>query len=150
MAGGHPTTLVAARHSGQGDLSNSEELAHIAAEIADGKKAEDIVILDMRGLVDYTDFLVICTGRTPRQTKAIAADLRHQLKHVHGLPPRRIEGEKEGDWILVDAFDVIIHVFTPEAHQFYRLDRLWREAPHTRFESAAIAAGTSDTASAPA
>lgn len=92
------------------------------------------MLLDMRGLVDYTDYLVICTGRTPRQTKAIAEELRHRLKKDFGVIPRRVEGEKEGDWILLDALDIVVHVFTPEARGFYRLDRLWREAPLERFE----------------
>lgn len=113
----------------RGDPSDTRELALGAAAIAYDKKAEDIVLLDMRGLVDYTDYLVICTGRTPRQTKSISQELRHRLKKDLGVTPRRVEGEKEGDWILVDALDVVIHVFTPEARDFYRLDRLWREAP---------------------
>ena len=117
----------------RGDPSDTRELALAAAAIAYEKKAEDIVLLDMRGLVDYTDYLVICTGRTPRQTKSISQELRHRLKKDLGVTPRRVEGEKEGDWILVDALDVVIHVFTPEARDFYRLDRLWREAPLEEF-----------------
>jgi ribosome-associated protein len=117
----------------RGDPSDTRELALAAAAIAHEKKAEDIVLLDMRGLVDYTDFLVICTGRTPRQTKAISEEIRHRLKNDLGVTPRRVEGEKEGDWILIDALDVVVHVFTPEARDFYRLDRLWREAPLEQF-----------------
>ncbi len=117
----------------RGDPSDTRELALGAAAIAYDKKAEDIVLLDMRGLVDYTDYLIICTGRTPRQTKSISQELRHRLKKDLGVTPRRVEGEKEGDWILVDALDVVIHVFTPEARDFYRLDRLWREAPLEEF-----------------
>lgn len=117
----------------RGDPSDTRELALAAAAIAYEKKAEDIVLLDMRGLVDYTDFLVICTGRTPRQTKAISEEIRHRLKNDLGVTPRRVEGEKEGDWILIDALDIVVHVFTPEARDFYRLDRLWREAPLEQF-----------------
>ena len=117
----------------RGDPSDTRELALGAAAIAYDKKAEDIVLLDMRGLVDYTDYLIICTGRTPRLTKSISQELRHRLKKDLGVTPRRVEGEKEGDWILVDALDVVIHVFTPEARDFYRLDRLWREAPLEEF-----------------
>lgn len=117
----------------RGDPSDTRELALAAAAIAYEKKAEDIVLLDMRGLVDYTDFLVVCTGRTPRQTKAISQEIRHRLKKDAGVTPRRVEGEKEGDWILIDALDVVVHVFTPEAREFYRLDRLWREAPLEQF-----------------
>ena len=117
----------------RGDPSDTRELALAAAAIAYEKKAEDIVLLDMRGLVDYTDFLVICTGRMPRQTKAISEEIRHRLKKDLGVTPRRVEGEKEGDWILIDALDIVVHVFTPEAREFYRLDRLWREAPLEQF-----------------
>ena len=121
----------------RGDPSDTRELALAAAAIAYEKKAEDIVLLDMRGLVDYTDFLVICTGRTPRQTKSIADELRLRLKKDLGVTPRRVEGDKEGDWILLDALDVVVHVFTPEAREFYRLDRLWREAPQEQFAPSA-------------
>ncbi|MSO44779.1 MAG: ribosome silencing factor [Thermoleophilia bacterium] len=125
----HPRSFV-----DWGDLSDTKELARSAAAIAYDKKAEDIVLLDMRGLVDYTDHLVICTGRTPRQTKSIAEDLRSRLKSEHGVTPKRVEGQKEGDWILVDALDIVVHVFTPETRAFYRLDRLWRDAPRERFD----------------
>jgi ribosome-associated protein len=129
----------------QGSLATPHELALTAATIADEKKAKDIVLLDMRDLVSYTDHLVICTGQTPRQTKAIAEEIRHKLKTEHGVIPRRIEGEREGDWILVDLLDVVVHVFTPESREFYRLERLWREAPRERLEpqpAAEAAAGT--------
>ena len=99
------------------------------------------MILDMRGIVDYTDYLVICTGRTPRQTKAIATEIRGVLKKEHGVEIRRVEGEKEADWILVDALDIVVHVFTPEARDFYRLDRLWREAPRGHCGAGAYRSG---------
>jgi ribosome-associated protein len=104
---------------------------------ADAKKAQDIVVLDMRDLVSYTDYLVVCTGQTPRQTKAISDEIRRQLKDDEGLLPRRVEGEREGEWILMDYLDVVVHVFTPQARDFYRLDRLWREAPQRAYEAAA-------------
>ncbi len=134
MGVAHTTSLAEIRRPDRGDPSNSEELARTAAELAASKKAEDIVILDMRGVVDYTDFLVICTGRTPRQTKAIAAEVRGRLRKDFGVEIRRVEGDKEADWILVDALDIIVHVFTPEARDFYRLARLWRDAPQVRYE----------------
>ena len=105
--------------------------------IAEAKKqGRDILILDMRGLVSYTDYLVVCTGQTPRQTKAIAEEIRTRMKRDHGIIPRRVEGEREGDWILVDLLDTVVHIFTPEARDFYRLDRLWREAPRQEFAAA--------------
>ncbi|MDP4620966.1 MAG: ribosome silencing factor [Thermoleophilia bacterium] len=133
MGGVGASSLTDIHTIDRGAPSDTQELALGAAAIAYDKKAEDIMLLDMRGLVDYTDFLVICTGRTPRQAKSIAQELRHRLKKDFGVTPRRVEGEKEGDWILVDALDIVVHVFTPEAREFYRLDRLWREAPQEHF-----------------
>lgn len=105
--------------------------------MAESKNARDIVILDMRGLVSYTDYIVVCSGQTPRQTKAIAEELRLRMKADHGVIPRTVEGAREGEWILVDLLDVVVHVFTPEAREFYRLDRLWREAPRQEYVAAA-------------
>jgi ribosome-associated protein len=95
------------------------------------------VILDMRGLVAYTDYLLIATGQTPRQTKAIAEEVRLQLKDRHDARARKIEGNREGEWILVDLLDLVVHVFTPEARDFYRLDRLWSEAPQQQYAATA-------------
>jgi ribosome-associated protein len=95
------------------------------------------VILDMRGLVSYTDYIVVCTGQTPRQTKAIADEVRLRMKDDHGAVARKVEGAREGEWILIDLLDTVVHVFTPEARDFYRLDRLWREAPRQDFVAAA-------------
>jgi ribosome-associated protein len=108
-----------------------------AAAAAAEKKAQDVVLLDMTDLVTYTDHLVVCTGQTPRQTKAISDEIRRVLKQEHGLLPRRVEGEREGEWVLLDLLDVVVHVFTPQAREFYRLDRLWREAPQRTLEAAA-------------
>lgn len=91
----------------------------------------------MRDLVAYTDYLLVCTGQTPRQTKAIAEEIRHHLKTAHGAMARKIEGQREGEWILIDLLDLVAHVFTPEARGFYRLDRLWREAPQQAYAATA-------------
>jgi ribosome-associated protein len=115
------------------------DLANAAADAADSKKARDIVILDMRGLVTYTDFLVIATGQTPRQTKAVAEEVRRHLKAELGVVARRVEGEREGEWILVDLLDIVFHCFTPQARDFYRLDRLWREAGRVEWQAGAAA-----------
>ena len=91
----------------------------------------------MRGLVSYADYIVVCTGRTPRQTKAIADEVRLRMKNDHGVVARKVEGAAEGEWVLIDLLDAVVHVFTPEARDFYRLDRLWREAPRQEFAAAA-------------
>ena len=115
--------------------ANPLELARAAAEAAADKKARDIVLIDMRELVAYTDYMIVCTGSTPRQTKAISDEIRKQLKE-QGVPPRKIEGEREAEWILMDYLDIVVHVFTPQAREFYRLDRLWGEAPQETLELA--------------
>ncbi|GBE57171.1 ribosomal silencing factor RsfS [bacterium BMS3Abin01] len=82
----------------------------------------------MREVCSYTDFFLICSGRSPRQTKAVADEIRFQLKQG-GVSVLRVEGEPEGEWILMDYLSVIVHIFTPRARDFYRLEVLWKEAP---------------------
>lgn len=107
----------------------SEELARKLARIVDEKLGEDIVVLDMRALVGYTDFLVIATARNERLAEAIHDEVRERLKHEDGLAPSRVEGENEGRWVLVDYLDCVLHVFVPDAREHYRLESLWGEAP---------------------
>ena len=115
---------------------DSEGLVRRIAAIADDKKAEDLVALDVRSLVGYTDYLVICTARNERQAKAIHDEVYHQLKR-EGLLPARVEGEREAEWILIDYLDAILHVFTPEMRERYRLEVLWGEAERLEVPSAA-------------
>ena len=107
----------------------SEELATSIAEYAEARKALDIVQLDLRGIIGYTDYFVICTGRSDRQAKAIHDAVHAGLKAEHDLLPRRVEGLGEARWILMDYLDVVVHVFTPETREYYRLEQLWGEAP---------------------
>jgi ribosome-associated protein len=105
------------------------ELAHTIAAYAGDKKAIDVVELDLRDVIGYTDFLVVCSGNTERQTKAIHDGILEGLKKEHGIHPRRVEGLPQARWILMDYLDVVVHVLTPEARDFYRLEQLWGEAP---------------------
>ncbi|HEX4751837.1 MAG TPA: ribosome silencing factor [Solirubrobacterales bacterium] len=107
----------------------SENLARRLAELADSKKAEDIVVLDMRGLVAYTDFLAICTVRNERQAGAIVDEVRTRLKAESGLLPSGTDGGGEAGWTIVDYLDTVLHVFTLEARDRYQLEDLWHEAP---------------------
>jgi ribosome-associated protein len=109
-------------------------LADLVAEIAVDRKAHDIRVVDLRRLVAYTDGLVVCSGNTERQTKAIHDAIYGRLKGEHGMLPRRVEGEREARWILMDYLDCVVHVFTPEAREFYRLEQLWGEAPARTIE----------------
>jgi ribosome-associated protein len=106
-----------------------EEIATTIAEYAADRKALDIVQLDLRGIIGYTDYFVICTGRTDRQTKAIHDAIHVGMKREHGILPRRVEGLSQARWILMDYLDVVVHVFTPETREYYRLEQLWGEAP---------------------
>jgi ribosome-associated protein len=107
----------------------SENLARRLAELADSKKAEDIVVLDMRGLVAYTDFLVVCTARNERQAGAVVDEVRVRVKREGGLLPSGSDGGGEAGWTLIDYLDAVLHVFTPEARDRYQLEDLWHEAP---------------------
>ena len=102
-----------------------EEIARYAAE----KKAAEIVELDLRGVLDYTDYFLLCSGNTERQTKAIHDGIFEGLKRMHGTLPRRVEGLARADWILMDYLDVVVHIFTPATRAYYRLEQLWGEAP---------------------
>jgi ribosome-associated protein len=107
----------------------SEALARRLAELADSKGASDVVALDMRKLVSYTDFLAICTARNERQARAIVDEVRLRLKRDRGLLPSGVEGEGTAGWIVLDYLDAVLHVFTAEARERYQLEDLWREAP---------------------
>ena len=107
---------------------DSEALARRLAELADSKQATDVIALDMRGLVGYTDFLILCTARNERLAKAIHDEAYAVLK-AEGLLPGRAEGVGESRWILLDYLDAVLHVFVPETRDRYRLDQLWGEAP---------------------
>lgn len=112
-----------------------EQLAEtIAAQAAD-KKAIDVVELDVRGVVGYTDFFLVCSGNTARQVKAIHDGIYQTLKDEHATLPRRVEGVQEATWILMDYLDVVVHIFTPEARGFYRLEQLWGEVPARAMEA---------------
>jgi ribosome-associated protein len=116
-------------------LDSLEQARRIAAH-AQEKLAEDVVILDMRPVCTYTDFFVVCTGRNPRQTAAIWDEVHTRMKQEDGLVPRSVDGVQEGTWILADFLDVVLHVFTPEAREYYRLDELWGDVPAVETEAA--------------
>jgi ribosome-associated protein len=116
------------------DTLAPEALADRIAEIAADKKAADVRILDLRGIVGYTDFFVIASGNTERQTKAIHDAIYEELKKKHHLLPRRVEGGREARWVLMDYLDAVVHIFTPEAREYYRLEQLWGEAPSRAVE----------------
>lgn len=116
------------------NAAQSESLARQLAAIADSKKAEEVVVLDMRGLVAYTDFLAICTARSERQAKAIVDEVRLRVKRETGLLPGGVDGGGDAGWTILDYLDCVLHVFTPEARQRYALEELWHEAPRLELD----------------
>ena len=116
-------------------LSPLEQARRIAA-LAQAKLAEDVVILDMRPVCTFTDYFVIATGRNARQTAAIWDEVHGRMKDEQQLLPRTIDGKHEGSWILADYLDVVLHVFTPEARDFYKLEELWSDVPEVELETA--------------
>jgi ribosome-associated protein len=114
-----------------------ETILSAVAELASDRKAEEIVTLDLRAIGGFADYFLICTGRSDRQCRAIHDGIHLGMKTEHGMLPARVEGVSEGHWILMDYLDVVVHVFTPETRERYRLEQLWGEAPATRLESVA-------------
>lgn len=108
---------------------DSEGFAMRLAELADSKLAIDVTVLDMRELVSYTDFLVICSARNERQSAAITDQVRISLKAADGTLPSGVEGKGEMGWLVMDYLDCVLHVFTPEARERFALEELWHEAP---------------------
>ena len=92
----------------------------------------------MRPVCSYTDFFVLATGQNPRQTKGIWDDVHEHLKHEERTLPSSVAGEPEGRWIVADYLDVVFHVFTPEARDYYRLEELWGDVPTIELEAAAV------------
>jgi ribosome-associated protein len=116
-------------------LTPLEQARRIAALVQD-KLARDVVILDMRPVCTYTDYFVVCTGGNPRQTSAIWDEVHGRLKKENELLPKSVEGAAEGSWIIADYLDVVLHVFTPEAREYYKLEDLWDDVPHEAVEAA--------------
>jgi ribosome-associated protein len=118
-------------------LTPLEQARRIAA-LAQEKLAEDVVILDMRPVCTYTDFFVVCTGRNPRLSQSIYDEVHRRLKAEQRLLPRSVDGTSgDSAWIVADYLDVVLHVFSPEARAYYRLDELWGDVPSIETEVAA-------------
>ncbi|NCG19975.1 MAG: ribosome silencing factor [Rhodobacterales bacterium] len=106
-----------------------EQLAQAFATVALDHKAQDVVILDMRGLIDYADIFVLCTANNRRQVQAIAESVRQYSKKELKTFPNSVEGADAARWVLVDFGDVVVHVFDEPHRGFYDLDGLWLDAP---------------------
>jgi ribosome-associated protein len=105
------------------------EIALLAAEAAEEKKATDVVVLDVAETLVITSYFVVATGTSDRQVRSIAEQVEDTLRETAGIKPIGREGEREGKWVLLDFADVVVHVFQPEERDFYRLEKLWSDAP---------------------
>ena len=109
----------------QGPLSNKENQLSEAIEAALDKKAQDPVVIELGEICSFTDFFLICTGTSTRHNQTIAEHIEETLKK-EGIRPLHVEGQTEGEWILLDYVDFVVHIFSARAREFYDLERLWR------------------------
>ena len=107
---------------------DSKKLAQLCRELADNKKAENIVILDVRKLSSVTDYFVIASGTSEPHLRAIVEEITGRLREEHGVRPRAMDGTVHGAWVVLDFFDVIVHVMRADARERYDLEGLWGDA----------------------
>lgn len=108
---------------------SAEDVARLAAQVAYDKKADDIKVLDLSALSDVCDYYVIATGSNNRLADAIVDEVEEKVAAAYGEHPFSIEGREDKNWILMDYGSVLVHVFTPETREYYRLEKLWGDAP---------------------
>jgi ribosome-associated protein len=123
-------------------VDTSRELATLAAQVADGAKATDIVILDVGDVLSITGYFVIAGASNPRLVRAVVDEIEARLKADLDRPPVRIEGMREQQWILMDYGDVVIHVFLDSIREFYEIERLYLDVPRVEWQPAAQPGGT--------
>ena len=110
----------------------SKKLALLCRELADNKKAEDIVVLDVREISSITDYFVIASGNNEPHLRAISDEILDKLRDEHHLRPRAIDGNLQAAWLVLDYFDVIVHVMRNDVREHYDLEGLWGDAPRVR------------------
>lgn len=111
---------------------DSKKLAVLCRKLADNKKAEEILVLDVRAISSITDYFVIASGSSEPHLRAIAEEITEMLKEEHGLAPRAMDGTLQTGWLVLDFFDVIVHVMRNEVRQRYDLESLWGDAPRVK------------------
>jgi ribosome-associated protein len=121
-------------------LTGSREFAIAAARAASSKKAQDVVVMEVRDLIVITDFFVLASGTTDRQVRTVAQEIENALRS-QGMKPVRREGQREGRWVLLDFVDFVAHVFHQEERDYYGLERLWSDAPLVEWEDQAVSSG---------
>lgn len=110
----------------------SKKLALLCRELADNKKAENLVILDLTKLPGVTDYMVLCSGTSDPHLRAIEEEISHKLRDDHQVSPRAVDGSRNSGWIVLDFFDVIVHLMKPDVREHYDLEGLWNDAGRLR------------------
>ncbi len=123
------TDQTAPKQTSEDKQALARQCALCAARAADEKKATDILVQDVRELVSITDYFVIVTAANSRQVEAIIDEIEEALREQMHIKPSHTEDSRDGSWSLLDYGDVVVHVFMPEAREYYRLEELWNDAP---------------------
>lgn len=110
----------------------SDKVATLCAQYASDKKAEDILVLDLRGISTFTDFFVICSGTSEPHLKAISNEIQDKMRTEHNARPYAVDGYPTSQWIIVDFNDVLIHIFHKDKRGYYGLEDLWSDAPRVK------------------
>lgn len=110
----------------------SRKLALLCREFADRKKAEDIVVLDVRDVSSVTDYFVIASGTSEPHLRAILEEITDRLREEHGIRPRAMDGTAQGAWVVLDFFDVIVHIMRGDVRERYDLESLWGDAEQVK------------------
>ena len=115
---------------------DAKKLALLCRDLADNKKAEDILILNVAELSSITDYFVICSGTSEPHLRAIAEEITSRLELEHGIEPRARDGSLTSGWLVLDFFDVIVHIMHRDSRQRYDLENLWGDAPRVKLKKA--------------
>jgi ribosome-associated protein len=113
----------------------ADELARLCVKLAEDKKAEDIVVLDLRGISSFTDFFVICSGTSEPHLKGINSGIREGIREHANISPLASEGSVASQWLVMDYSDVLVHIFLHKKREFYALENLWSDAPRLNLVS---------------
>ncbi len=118
-----------------------DQLAIACARHAAEKKAEEILVLDLRGVSSFTDFFVICSGTSDPHLKAISGEIESQIRTLHGVKPFRVDGKPMSQWVIMDFTDVLVHIMHSDKRAFYGIEALWADAKLVNWEAEAPASG---------
>ena len=117
---------VAVQKNTRGEILNALDLARAIVNALEDKKGENIILIDIKDIASFTDYFVVCNGTSDRMLNALAKGVHETISHEH-KKKGRIEGEPNSGWMVLDYGDVVVHLFSPDQREFYRLEELWQE-----------------------